>query len=122
MRIELEKSETTPEIILDLDQKTLKIKGHSTPENTSDFYGPIIKALVENYGKGNLGINIHIELEYFNTSTSKALYDIFEIVDSHEDLSSKIEWFAEADDQEIKEAGAYFQKMFSNLNFTIKDI
>jgi hypothetical protein len=122
MKLNIKGTETTPEIALDLENKFLKIKGHSTPENTIDFYAPIILNVLKFYNEGNRGFQIHIELEYFNTSTSKALYDLFEIVESHEDQTASIHWYTESDDQEIKDAGTYFQKMFNLVNFIVKEI
>ncbi len=77
--LKIEPTKNTPEVILDSNADLLSIKGESYPENTSKFYAPIFSWLSEylSTAKGQ-EIKIEILVEYFNSSSSKALIDIFD--------------------------------------------
>ena len=60
----------------------LLIKGRSIPENSIEFYKPLIE-WISNYSenpKENTLVNI--QLEYFNTSSSKCILDVFKKLES----------------------------------------
>ena len=76
----------TPSIILNPNKNKFEIAGKSRPENVKDFYEPVINwfdkntsSLVENfkdfYNDSN-PFKFDFKLVYFNSSTSKMLYDI----------------------------------------------
>ena len=66
----------TPYIKLDNKSGIIEIKGRSIPEHSLDFYRDI-NSWLEEYGKlPQSQTVVNIELEYFNTSSSKCLLDI----------------------------------------------
>ena len=83
MRIfELNETITTPHVFLDAEKGSIKIEGRSIPENVIDFYQPILN-WIDNYLKEPKDITIvDFKLEYFNTSSSKRLFDIMRKVES----------------------------------------
>ncbi len=90
----------------------LEIKGRSIPENSLEFYKPLIE-WVESYA--NLGkeeTDVHIQLEYFNTSSSKCLLDLFKKLEA---LGKKvtIHWYYEQDDEDMLEAGEDYEAIIS---------
>jgi hypothetical protein len=102
MRIfELKDTITTPHVILDAEKGYIKIDGRSIPENVIDFYQPILN-WIDNYIKepNNLTI-VDFKLEYFNTSSSKRLFDIMRKVESISTIPGKrvvLNWYYEEDD------------------------
>ena len=78
----------------------LLIKGRSIPENSIEFYKPIIE-WISNYSenpKENTLVNI--QLEYFNTSSSKCILDVFKKLESISDSSVSVKWYYEEDDED----------------------
>jgi tagatose-1,6-bisphosphate aldolase len=55
---------------------------------------------------------LHIQLEYFNTSSSKCLLDILkklQIVSQNGGSKVKVVWYYEEDDEDMLEAGEDYQ-------------
>jgi glycosyltransferase involved in cell wall biosynthesis len=98
----------TPYINFDPDNRQLHFEGRSIPEDTIRFYEPILK-WIENYVEYERSepTDLHINLEYFNTSTSRYLFGIFKILESYHLKGNPvlIHWYYERDDFEMLESG-----------------
>ena len=98
----------TPTVELNADSGTLLLKGRSIPENSIEFYKPIL-AWIEQYSALTKDeTTLQIQLEYFNTSSSKCLLDVFKRMET---LKGKvvIEWYYENDDEDMLEAGEDYE-------------
>lgn len=90
---------------------TLELKGRSIPENSLEFYKPLIDWL-DQYGESaNSETNVHVQLEYFNTSSSKCLLDLFKRLESLNKVV--IHWYYEQDDEDMLEAGEDYEAIVS---------
>jgi len=101
----------TPSISFDLAAGVLEIKGRSIPENSIEFYKPLVDSL-DKYATSPKGqTNVNIQLEYFNTSSSKCILDIFKKLEAiHKSGSAvTINWHYEEDDEDMLEAGEDYQ-------------
>ena len=78
----IEGSPKTPTIKFDWDKGFLEIKGRSIPENSIEFYKPLVDWLDKYSGKPQKLTNVNIHLEYFNTSSSKCILDVFKKLES----------------------------------------
>jgi hypothetical protein len=101
----------TPTIKSDSKEGIIEIKGRSHPENPIEFYKPVLDWAAEYVKDPRLKTIINIQLEHFNTSSSKRLLDLlrrFELIlmTQNEVL---VNWFY--DDEDILEAGETFQTM-----------
>ena len=104
----IEGSTHTPDVDFNADTGTLALKGRSTPENSIEFYRPLLEWL-DQYGKEgkNDKTVLKIQLEYFNTSSSKCILDIFKKVNAlyNDGLNVMINWYYEEEDEDMQEAG-----------------
>lgn len=106
-------TEKTPEIKFDWDKKLLTISGKSIPENHSSFYAPFLSWL-DDYIKDPLDYTeVKIQLEYFNTSSSKVLLTMFRKMEEiiRNDKKIEIKWYYEEDDYDMKDCGDDYQSM-----------
>ena len=97
---------------MDPEQGLVEIKGRSIPENSVEFYRPVMEWLDEYNNSGNASTtNVNIQLEYFNTSSSKCILDIFKKLELVHKKSNNIviNWFYEEDDEDMQEAGEDYQ-------------
>lgn len=112
----IEGSPKTPTIKFDPNNGFLEIKGRSIPENSIEFYKPLIDSL-ERYATGaQKETNVNIQLEYFNTSSSKCILDVFKKLEAiHKGGSSSItiNWHYEQDDEDMLEAGEDYQAIIA---------
>ncbi|MBS1647757.1 MAG: DUF1987 domain-containing protein [Bacteroidetes bacterium] len=111
----IEGTPKTPAVNFDLAAGLLEIRGRSIPENSIEFYKPVTD-LLDKYGaspKANTTVNV--QLEYFNTSSSKCILDIFKKLETiHKGGSSiAINWYYEEDDEDMLEAGEDYQAIIS---------
>jgi hypothetical protein len=105
----------TPYVRFDGDKGIIEIKGRSIPENSIEFYKPLIDWL-EEYGNAALEeIMVNIQLEYFNTSSSKCILDIFKKLEFIFKKGQKVEvnWYYEEDDEDMFEAGEDYQSIIN---------
>ena len=105
----------TPYVRLDGENGLVEIKGRSIPENSVEFYKPLIDWL-EKYGSEPLNeTNVNIQLEYFNTSSSKCILDIFKRLELIHKKGNPVEinWYYEEDDEDMFEAGEDYQSIIS---------
>jgi hypothetical protein len=105
----------TPSISFDLATGVLEIKGRSIPENSIEFYKPLVDSLEKYAGSPKSATNVNIQLEYFNTSSSKCILDVFKKLESiHKGGSAvTINWHYEEDDEDMLEAGEDYQAIIS---------
>lgn len=105
--LHLEGSSKTPQVHFDPSTGLLELKGRSIPENSIDFYKPLID-WIDKYGRTPNGKTaLHVQLEYFNTSSSKCILDVFKKLEAIRAAGSEVTvlWHYEADDEDMLEAG-----------------
>jgi len=105
----------TPTIKSDPHQGIIEIKGRSNPENSVAFYKPLLDWLIE-YAKVPVEKTvINVQLEHFNTSSSKCILEVFKKLEvvkksNHEVI---VNWYYEKNDEDILEAGENYEAMTS---------
>jgi len=103
----IEGTSKTPSIRFDSKEGVFEIKGRSIPENSVEFYKPLNEWL-DTYMQNPLEkTSVNIRLEYFNTSSSKCILDVFKRLESIHRSKHDVEinWFYEEDDEDMLEAG-----------------
>ena len=109
----LEPTNRTPKIEFNPSKNTFLITGRSIPENSIDFYKPAIDWL-SSYLKNPLQLTVlEVKLEYFNTSSSKCLVDIFRKIESlHKSgKEAQIKWYFIEEDEDMQESGEDFKNI-----------
>ena len=110
-KINLEGTNKTPKITFNEEDGLLELKGRSIPENSIEFYKPLVDAL-DDYSKNPKNLTrVNIHLEYFNTSSSKCILDIFKKLEAIKNAGNdvNINWYYEEDDEDMLEAGEDYQ-------------
>jgi len=122
-KIFIEPTRVTPLVNFDPNEGILEIKGRSSPENSILFYQKIIDALDEVAVSDMDEFQANFSFEYFNTSSSKCLFDVFKRLSKIDDAgkSVTINWFYEEDDEDMMEAGEDYADLL-DLDFNFKEI
>lgn len=111
--ISIEATEATPSINFSPEEGLLVIEGRSHPENAKMFYGPLI-SWCETYVQDPPDkTTLKIQLEHFNTISSKALLDVFRSLQPirQQDKELVVDWYYESDDEELLDAGRTYQEI-----------
>lgn len=109
----IEGTAKTPTVRFDGDQGLIEIKGRSIPENSIEFYKPLVDWL-DTYAKiPKNPTKVNIQLEYFNTSSSKCILDVFKKLETIHKSNNEvaINWFYEEDDEDMLEAGEDYESI-----------
>lgn len=119
----IEGTPKTPTIKFDMDNGVLEIKGRSIPENSIEFYKPLVDSLEKYASKPKAQTNVNIQLEYFNTSSSKCILDVFKKLEGiHKNGNNiTINWYYETDDEDMLEAGEDYQAII-NVPFKMMEV
>ncbi len=103
----LEGTPKTPYVNFDQETGLLEIRGRSIPENSIEFFKPLID-WVDKYGRSpQARTSLHVQLEYFNTSSSKCILDLFKKLEGLRTAGNEVTvlWHYELDDEDMLEAG-----------------
>lgn len=121
--IHLEGSPKTPTIEFNADSGNLELKGRSIPENAIEFYKPLVDWLGEYSNNPADDTIVDVKLEYFNTSSSKCILDLFKKMESvgSQGKSIKINWYYEEDDEDMLEAGEDYEAII-NIPFKMIEV
>lgn len=116
-------TDRTPEVDFRFDEGLLKLSGRSITENPTKFYNKLAEYLEEYVNEAQQNTVFKVILEYFNTSTSKCLADLFKQLEKlyNSNKGVLVEWYYEEDDEEIKDSGKDYQDIF-NLPFEVKQL
>ena len=120
--LNLSATKSSPEILFDAETNTLSIIGESYPENTAQFYEPVF-AWLEEYidSLEDQQVTFNMELIYFNSSSSKALMDIFDILEEacDDDKNIVLNWIYDEDNDAALEYGEEFAEDIESLTFNL---
>ncbi|WP_019937208.1 DUF1987 domain-containing protein [Bordetella sp. FB-8] len=112
---------TSPEIDFRFDQNQLSITGESYPENSAAFYAPIIQSLNAYLAlRENAEIVVNVALSYFNSSSTKMLFSIFEALDLAAQAGNTVllNWYHDDEDETILEFGQELQADFTAIEIS----
>lgn len=118
----LEATPKTPKLDFNPDAETFLISGRSIPENSIEFYKPLLDWL-DKYVHNPLDSTIfEIKLEYFNTSSSKCLVEIFRKLEKIHEKGNKVsvEWYYDEEDEDMEESGEDFKEIIK-IPFNMKE-
>lgn len=109
----IEGTPQTPSMRFDSNRGLLEIKGISIPENPVEFYKPLIEWLEQYTSKPADKTKVNICLEYFNTSSSKCLLEVFKKLEVIHKAKNDVvvNWYYVEDDEDMLAAGEDFESV-----------
>jgi hypothetical protein len=113
-------TEKIPSISFNSDSGKLEIQGRSIPENSIMFYKPL-KEWLDLYSANPKQLTeVHLKLEYFNTSSSKNIFELLKILEKIDEAGNNvvINWYYEKDDPDMLEAAEDYES-FLKLSFNM---
>ena len=115
-----EATKYTPEINLDT-KGVFSLVGKSYPENTFEFYAPMMQWLEDYFENSPADVTVvNMEIIYFNSSSSKLFFDFFDLLEENSDTHKiEINWIYDEENESAEEAGEDFIEDFENLNIKL---
>jgi len=122
--VKINKTERTPNVILDHEKGYIELRGRSLPMNSMEFFEPIHHWLVDYSKTPRKVTTVNIMLDYFDTSSSKHIYNIFNSLRTVNEKGNLItvNWHFENGDEEMEETGKDYENLFQmSFNFVKVD-
>lgn len=116
----IEPTRVTPLVSFDPEKNLLEIKGRSSPENSILFFEQVLALIDEFTESDRETLTVNFSFEYFNTSSSKCLFDVFRKLVKLENNEQEliINWYYEEDDEDMMEAGEDYADLLDlEINF-----
>ncbi len=121
-KLEIEATNSSPKIVCDPDADLLEISGESYHENTMAFYAPVFSWLEKYIDQiENRTVTVNLNLVYFNSSSSKVLMDLFDMLDNAAKAGGDvaINWIYDQEDEDSLEFGEEFMEDLDHLKFNL---
>ncbi len=118
--LHLEGTKSTPEVHFDPVTGVLSMSGESYPENSFEFYRPIISWLTRFRAIHNGPITLNTNLSYLNTGSTKSMMDIFDLLEESY-LNGKtiaVNWYYDEENHRALETAEEFREEVS-FSFSI---
>lgn len=112
-----------PSVMFNAETGVCDIMGESYMEEAYKFYLPLINWLKAYIKEKHQKIELNIKLVYFNTSTTKCLLDIFEILRKYKEEDGGevvVTWYYDKDDPDMIDEVKDFEKE-ADLSINIKE-
>ena len=115
-RLFIKESKSTPYVDFDPDKDMLLIKGQSYPENAFLFFRPLLEWLKE-YLSGKVGqdVGCEVTLTYTNTSSSKCILMILDLLEEAADrgVNVKLKWICNRHNEYEQECAEEFKEDYT---------
>jgi len=120
-KLEREKTKTSPYVLIDEEKGYMRFEGESYLEDIFEFFSEINDWLEEYMSSDFSELTFDCAMEYFNSSTTKVLYNMLRYMDSHaEDKKVIVNWIvADEDDEMLIECGEDYEEEMDNLEFNL---
>lgn len=115
-------TKSSPYVCFDATTGVLNMKGKSYPENAAQFYTPILAWLREYLrGVGEKQTVVNLEMIYLNSSSSKALFNFFDLLENFakDGRNIVVNWHYHPDNDAAFECGEEFREDLSALAFNL---
>ena len=118
MKLELEHTKKTPDVLFDSEKGYFKIQGAILPENSIKFFTPLIDYTKDYLSNPNKETTLDLFIIYFNTSSSKQVYEFIKLFDLSRDKTNiTVNWMFDEDDEDMEETGQEYNAFFKELPF-----
>jgi len=120
-RLERAKTNTTPYVLIDEEKGYIRLEGESYLEDIVGFFKEMNTWLVTYLNSDFSELTFDCMMEYFNSSTTKQIYNMLRVMDNHAlGKNVIVNWIvADKNDDMYIECGEDFQGEMENLEFNI---
>jgi hypothetical protein len=109
-----------PNVDFNAETGICTISGKSYLEDTNQFYLVLLEWLDEYFNEVGNPIQFNVRLSYYNTSSSRSVLDIFDLLKIYEDNGGKVEvnWYCRDIDYEVvlEEVEDYMEESDLKIN------
>ena len=108
----IQASQSTPSIVGDWDQGLLSMQGDSYPENSFEFFVQVIDWIERYLAQTHAPLRLELRLIYMNTSSVKAMMDIFDLLEDafRKGRAVSVDWFYDPRNERVLDLADEFRE------------
>ena len=105
-------SQSTPEVRSDWAAGQLFMAGDSYPENSFDMFQQVFDWIEGSLAEGGKPLSLELRLLYLNTSSVKAMMDVFDLLEAaHQDGAQvQVNWYYDPQNERVAELAEEFKE------------
>lgn len=109
--LKIEGTQSTPSIVADFKAGIMEMRGDSYPENSFELFSPAMQ-WIEDYLRQDRTLTLNLYLLYLNTSSVKAMMDIFDILEDAHRVGRKVvvNWFYDEQNERVADLAEEFKE------------
>lgn len=111
--LEISRTQSSPQVMAEVVTGKLHMAGDSYPENSFEFFMPIINWVNDYLAlEEQPDLSLELNLLYLNTSSVKAMMDIFDLLEEAHDDGKEVavNWYYDAENERIAELAEEFKE------------
>lgn len=110
--LNLEQTKSSPAVHFDSATGILEIAGESYPENSYEFYKPVLQWLSRFCANFNGPIVFNCRISYLNTGSTKSMMDILDLFEEryHKGQAVSVNWYCDSDNDRAIETAEEFKE------------
>ena len=110
--LNINSTQSSPSVVADGASGVLEMRGDSYPENSFEFFAPIIRWVEDFLENAPSPLTLELHLLYLNTSSVKAMMDIFDLLeDAHKNgRPVAVRWYYDPENDRIAELAEEFKE------------
>lgn len=97
--LSVDATKSSPRVRFDPDSGVLEIQGESYPENSQEFYAPLIAWLNQYLSEVTGSVVFRVGLSYMNTSSTKYMIEMLDRIENafEQGTDVRVEWYCDPD-------------------------
>jgi hypothetical protein len=121
--LKIEGARSTPEILFDQASGVLSISGESYPENSYEFYQPVLSWVARFTAIHDGPVVLNVNLSYLNTGSTKSLMDILDLLEEFANKGREvtINWYYDEENDRALENAEEFKEEVT-VQFNIRPV
>lgn len=110
--INIASTQSTPSISTDFSAGTIEMRGDSYPENSFEMFLPVLDWIEAYLRDETRPLRLNLHLLYLNTSSVKAMMDIFDLLEqAHRDgREVSVHWYYDEQNERVSELAEEFRE------------
>jgi len=108
-------SQSTPAIAGNWAEGVLSMQGDSYPENSFELFGPVLNWTQSFLGQAEHPLRLELKLLYLNTSSVKAIMDLFDLLEEAHRGGHQVavNWYYDRRNERVAQLAAEFKEDFT---------
>lgn len=110
--LDIPASQSTPYVSTRWEAGLVSMTGDSYPENSFEFFRDVIAWIEAYLAQGDMPLRLELRLVYMNTSSVKAMMDIFDLLEAAhaKGRSVRVDWFYDPRNERVVDLADEFRE------------